>query len=78
MFAFQESDVNQNLPNVEDFFFTRTIDTFIVAYGKGKLTCFLADLNAVFDVVSLSCFSAIIKPTFNFMKMNRLINFELN
>lgn len=29
----------------------RTIDTFVVAYGKGKLTCFLADLEAVFDVI---------------------------
>ncbi|WJX50076.1 alcohol-forming fatty acyl-CoA reductase [Trifolium repens] len=29
----------------------RTIDSLIVAYGKGKLTCFLADLDAVFDVI---------------------------
>nr|QYZ86987.1 gland-specific FAR3-1 [Medicago ruthenica] len=29
----------------------RTIDSLIVAYGKGKLTCFLADLEAVFDVI---------------------------
>ncbi|MED6151498.1 hypothetical protein PIB30_083079, partial [Stylosanthes scabra] len=29
----------------------RTIDSLIVAYGKGKLTCFLADLKAVFDVI---------------------------
>ena len=32
--------------------FYRTIDSLIVAYGKGKLKCFLADLNAVLDVVS--------------------------
>ncbi|KAL5056166.1 hypothetical protein RYX36_036848 [Vicia faba] len=29
----------------------RTIDSLIVAYGKGKLTCFLADVKAVFDVI---------------------------
>ncbi|KAE9620603.1 hypothetical protein Lal_00019853 [Lupinus albus] len=29
----------------------RTIDSIIVAYGKGKLACFLADLDAVFDVI---------------------------
>ncbi|RDX61886.1 Fatty acyl-CoA reductase 3, partial [Mucuna pruriens] len=29
----------------------RTIDSLLVAYGKGKLTCFLADLKAVFDVI---------------------------
>ncbi|KAL4326660.1 fatty acyl-CoA reductase 3 [Arachis ipaensis] len=29
----------------------RTIDSLIVAYGKGKLTCFLADLKKVFDVI---------------------------
>ncbi|XP_061345409.1 fatty acyl-CoA reductase 3-like [Gastrolobium bilobum] len=29
----------------------RTIDSLILAYGKGKLTCFLADLEAVFDVI---------------------------
>ncbi|RYQ97838.1 hypothetical protein Ahy_B08g093911 [Arachis hypogaea] len=29
----------------------RTIDSLIVAYGKGKLSCFLADLKAVFDVI---------------------------
>lgn len=29
----------------------RTIDSIIVAYGKGKLTCFLADIEAVFDVI---------------------------
>ncbi|KAF7823251.1 fatty acyl-CoA reductase 3-like [Senna tora] len=29
----------------------RTIDSLIVAYGKGKLTCFLADIKAVFDVI---------------------------
>ncbi|TKY48631.1 Fatty acyl-CoA reductase 3 [Spatholobus suberectus] len=29
----------------------RTIDSIVVAYGKGKLTCFLADLKAVFDVI---------------------------
>ncbi|XP_061342398.1 fatty acyl-CoA reductase 3-like [Gastrolobium bilobum] len=29
----------------------RTIDSLIVAYGKGKLTCFLADIEAVFDVI---------------------------
>ncbi|XLR10690.1 hypothetical protein S83_038628, partial [Arachis hypogaea] len=28
----------------------RTIDSLIVAYGKGKLTCFLVDLKKVFDV----------------------------
>ncbi|KAK2424199.1 fatty acyl-CoA reductase [Trifolium repens] len=29
----------------------RTIDSLGVAYGKGKLTCFLADLNGVVDVI---------------------------
>ncbi|WJX68929.1 alcohol-forming fatty acyl-CoA reductase [Trifolium repens] len=29
----------------------RTIDSIVVAYGKGKLTSFMADLNAVFDVI---------------------------
>ncbi|XP_004487512.1 fatty acyl-CoA reductase 3-like [Cicer arietinum] len=29
----------------------RTIDSIIVAYGKGKLTSFMADLDAVFDVI---------------------------
>ncbi|MED6189645.1 hypothetical protein PIB30_098071 [Stylosanthes scabra] len=29
----------------------RTIDSLVVAYGKGKLTCFLADLKKVFDVI---------------------------
>ncbi|KAJ1390237.1 hypothetical protein SESBI_37599 [Sesbania bispinosa] len=29
----------------------RTIDSLIVAYGKGKLTCFVVDLKAVFDVI---------------------------
>ncbi|KAJ1440661.1 hypothetical protein SESBI_01727 [Sesbania bispinosa] len=29
----------------------RTIDSIIVAYGKGKLTCFLADMKAIFDVI---------------------------
>lgn len=29
----------------------RTIDSLAVAYGKGKLTCFLGDLNAIVDVV---------------------------
>ncbi|CAJ2660152.1 unnamed protein product [Trifolium pratense] len=29
----------------------RTIDSIVVAYGKGKLTSFLADLDAVFDVI---------------------------
>jgi hypothetical protein len=33
-------------------FFYRTIDSIVVAYGKGKLTSFVADLDAVFDVVS--------------------------
>jgi alcohol-forming fatty acyl-CoA reductase len=32
----------------------RTIDSLAIAYGKGKLTCFLGDLNAVVDVVRLS------------------------
>ncbi|KAG4387117.1 hypothetical protein GLYMA_11G185200v4 [Glycine max] len=31
----------------------RTIDSVIVAYGKGKLPCFLLDINAIFDVVPL-------------------------
>jgi hypothetical protein len=30
----------------------RTIDSLAIAYGKGKLTCYLGDLNAVVDVVS--------------------------
>ena len=30
----------------------RTIDSVIVAYGKGRLKCFLADPNTVFDLVS--------------------------
>ncbi|ESQ53764.1 hypothetical protein EUTSA_v10025005mg [Eutrema salsugineum] len=29
----------------------RTIDSLAVGYGKGKLTCFLADLNAISDVM---------------------------
>ncbi|CAJ1956116.1 unnamed protein product [Sphenostylis stenocarpa] len=29
----------------------RTIDSLVVAYAKGKLTCFLANLKAVFDVI---------------------------
>ncbi|XP_027347465.1 fatty acyl-CoA reductase 3-like [Abrus precatorius] len=29
----------------------RTIDSLIVAYGKGKLTCFIADIKAIFDVI---------------------------
>uniref|UniRef100_A0A0R0HJ36 Fatty acyl-CoA reductase n=1 Tax=Glycine max TaxID=3847 RepID=A0A0R0HJ36_SOYBN len=29
----------------------RTIDSVIVAYGKGKLPCFLLDINAIFDVI---------------------------
>ncbi|KAL2593830.1 hypothetical protein AAZV13_12G151200 [Glycine max] len=29
----------------------RTIDSIVVAYGKGKLVCFLANLEAVFDVI---------------------------
>ncbi|WJX73683.1 alcohol-forming fatty acyl-CoA reductase [Trifolium repens] len=29
----------------------RTIDSLIVTYGKGKLTCFLGDINGVFDVI---------------------------
>ncbi|XP_020204094.1 fatty acyl-CoA reductase 3-like isoform X1 [Cajanus cajan] len=29
----------------------RTIDSIIVAYGKGKLTSFLVDLKAIFDVI---------------------------
>ncbi|CAH2072163.1 unnamed protein product [Thlaspi arvense] len=29
----------------------RTIDSVIVAYGKGRLKCFLADLNTVFDLI---------------------------
>ena len=30
----------------------RTIDSVIVAYGKGRLKCFLADPNTVLDLVS--------------------------
>ncbi|KAJ0266578.1 Fatty acyl-CoA reductase 1 [Hirschfeldia incana] len=29
----------------------RTIDSVIVAYGKGRLKCFLADSNSVFDLI---------------------------
>ncbi|KAK4284226.1 hypothetical protein QN277_001085 [Acacia crassicarpa] len=29
----------------------RTIDSMIVAYGKGKLSCFLADLDTIFDAI---------------------------
>ncbi|RDY01931.1 Fatty acyl-CoA reductase 3, partial [Mucuna pruriens] len=29
----------------------RTIDSFIVAYGKGKLTCFPGDMKAIFDAI---------------------------
>ncbi|MED6205248.1 hypothetical protein PIB30_016041 [Stylosanthes scabra] len=29
----------------------RTLDSFIVAYGKGRVTCFLADLDAIFDAI---------------------------
>jgi fatty acyl-CoA reductase len=31
----------------------RTIDSLAIAYGKGKLTCFLGDLNAIVDAVRL-------------------------
>ncbi|XP_020112859.1 probable fatty acyl-CoA reductase 4 isoform X1 [Ananas comosus] len=30
---------------------TRTIDTFIIGYAKGKLTCFLGDPNSTMDVI---------------------------
>ena len=40
--------------------FCRTIDSLAVAYGKGKLACFLGDLRAVVDVVSFC-----IKPMIN-------------
>jgi len=48
---------NETLHSSQNFItwwgvFDRTIDSLVVAYGKGKLTCFLADLKAVFDVVS--------------------------
>jgi len=33
---------------------SRTIDSLAIAYGKGKLTCFLGDPNAVVDVVRMS------------------------
>ncbi|WJX50075.1 alcohol-forming fatty acyl-CoA reductase [Trifolium repens] len=29
----------------------RTIDSLAIAYGKGKLTCFLGDLNAIVDAI---------------------------
>lgn len=32
----------------------RTIDSLAVAYGKGKLTCFLGDLKAVVDAVRIN------------------------
>eukprot|EP00253_Pinus_taeda_P019480 PITA_19480 len=30
---------------------TRTMDTFIVAYGKGRLSCFMADPELILDVI---------------------------
>lgn len=32
--------------------FCRTIDSLIIGYAKGKLTCFLGDPNSTMDVVS--------------------------
>ncbi|KAL9322678.1 hypothetical protein ACSQ67_010731 [Phaseolus vulgaris] len=29
----------------------RTIDSLVVAYGRGKITCFLGDIKAVFDLI---------------------------
>jgi hypothetical protein len=49
-------------------FFYRTIDSIVVAYGKGKLTSFMADLNAVFDVVGyqfISCYRFVYRPLMN-------------
>ncbi|KAJ7947970.1 Fatty acyl-CoA reductase [Quillaja saponaria] len=34
-----------------DAFGARTVDSLAVAYGKGKLTCFLGELKAVVDVI---------------------------
>ena len=34
------------------FTFFRTVDSLALGYGKGKLTCFLGDPEAVYDVVS--------------------------
>lgn len=31
----------------------RTIDSLVVGYGKGKLKCFLGDLEGILDVVSV-------------------------
>jgi len=38
----------------------RTIDSLGVAYGKGKLTCFLGDINGVIDAVSF-CLALILQ-----------------
>jgi len=38
----------------------RTIDSLGVAYGKGKLTCFLGDLDGVVDAVSF-CLALILQ-----------------
>lgn len=38
----------------------RTIDSLAVVYGKGKLTCFLGDINGVVDAVSF-CLALILQ-----------------
>ncbi|KAG4387119.1 hypothetical protein GLYMA_11G185200v4 [Glycine max] len=43
-----EEDVKMAM---KDLGMKRTIDSVIVAYGKGKLPCFLLDINAIFDVI---------------------------
>jgi len=44
----------------------RTIDSLAIAYGKGKLTCFLGDLNAIVDVVRFSMKPLVFIPNYNF------------
>jgi len=44
----------------------RTIDSLAVAYGKGKLTCFLGDLNAIVDVVRFYMKLIVFIPNYNF------------
>lgn len=36
----------------QKWFLYRTIDSLAVGYGKGKLTCFLGDPEAIIDLVS--------------------------
>lgn len=53
---------SQNLADKE-YFSYRTIDSLGVAYGKGKLTCFLGGLECVVDAVSSNSFITNILPS---------------